>query len=130
MCQLVLKTWRLSFLAFCSKCRRYATTKPDDSCGIIQQLENHIAAAESDNGCKIRWQLQNQITIAESNGSSRISTILQQIQQVLIKSNKNSSWLFSPWLVQPLEEDYDQNFVATTHAAHPFLKGKLRHVIF
>ena len=45
-----------------------------------------------------------------------IFSILEQIQQVLVEAIKIHliSLSMIP-LVQPLEEEYDQNFVATTH---------------
>lgn len=58
-------------------------------------------------------------------------SILEHIQQVLVEAIKNHlDSLYMTLFVQPLEEEYDQNFVATTHATHPFPKGKLRYVIF
>ena len=50
-----------------------------------------------------------------------IFSILEQIQQVLVEAIKShlNSLSMAP-LVQPLEEEYDQNFAATTHTTHPF----------
>jgi len=45
-----------------------------------------------------------------------IFSILEQIQQVLVEAIKSHLIFLSMTpLVQPLEEEYDQNFVATTH---------------
>jgi len=50
-----------------------------------------------------------------------IFSILEQIQQVSVEALKIHliSLSMTP-LVQPLEEEYDQNFSATTHKTHPF----------
>lgn len=50
-----------------------------------------------------------------------IFSILEQIQQVLVEAIKSHliSLSMTP-LVQPLEEEYDQKFSATTHTTHPF----------
>ena len=50
-----------------------------------------------------------------------IFSILEQIQQVLVEAIKSHliSLSMTP-LVQPLEEEYDQKFSATTHTIHPF----------
>ena len=52
-----------------------------------------------------------------------IFSILEQIQQVLAEAIKGHliSLSMTP-LVQPLEEEYDQNFAATTHTNHPHLR--------
>ena len=50
-----------------------------------------------------------------------IFSILEQIQQVLVEAIKSHliSLSMTP-LVQPLEEEYDQKFSATTHTTYPF----------
>jgi len=50
-----------------------------------------------------------------------ICSILEQIQQVLVETIKNHlDSLSMTLLAQPLEEEYNQNFAATTHTTHPF----------
>ena len=50
-----------------------------------------------------------------------IFIILEQIQQVLVEAIKSHLiYLSMTPLVQPLEEEYDQQFSATTNGTHPF----------
>ena len=50
-----------------------------------------------------------------------IFSILEQIQEVLVEAIKSYlDSLSMTLLVQPLEEEYDQNFATTTHTTHPF----------